>query len=342
MQPQAVGLGNFADRAQRVHGCGGGGAGGGHDSAGLVAGSQVLLDGCLQGLRAQRVVFVGGDQANVVTPEAGQQRGLVHRAVGVGTDIHDQWLGFGLQATPHQSVIGGAFARADQRHQGAGRGGVLNHPAPLRRQAEHLAKPVQGRFFQFAQCWARLPRQPQYAKPGTQEVPQHGGQRPVRGKITVEIRVLPMGQARHDQLIHVLDNRVEGLALLRRGRRQGRLQVTGLDLGHDRTLMHGLAVIGDQVDQLMAILAKLFGGHARAPVVGASPPDGGQCAPAAGREQCRARRLREEPRLAHSCYGKCARPPCTPNCDWRHSSNTRFRNQRCSADACRRWCHTTQ
>ena len=36
--------------------------------------------------------------------------------------------------------------------------------------------------------------------------------------------------------------------------------------GHHRAVAHGLAVVGDQVDQLVAVLAELFGGHGRSPL----------------------------------------------------------------------------
>lgn len=148
MQPQAMGLGDFADRAQRVKGGGGRGASCGHNRARLVAGSQVLLDRRPQGLWTQRVLFVCGDEADIIAAKTRQQRGLVYRAVGMSTDIHDQRPGFGLQAAAYQGVVGGAFTGADQRHQGAGRRGVLDHSAPLARQAQQLTQPVEGGFFQ--------------------------------------------------------------------------------------------------------------------------------------------------------------------------------------------------
>ncbi|MCY1442462.1 hypothetical protein D9M71_588300 [compost metagenome] len=136
VQPQPIGLGDFAHRAQRVESSGRRGAGGGNHGAGLVAGSQVLFDRRLQCFWAKGVAVVGGDQADIVAAKTCQQCSLVHRAVGVGADIHDQRLGLGLQATTYQGVVSGAFTGTDQRHQGAGRGSVLDHPTPLGRQAK--------------------------------------------------------------------------------------------------------------------------------------------------------------------------------------------------------------
>jgi len=73
-------------------------------------------------------------------------------------------------------------------------------------------------------------------------------------------------QAWHDQVVDVVENRLEGFALLRSACRQGRFQVARFDLGHDRAFAYGLAVVGDQVDQLVAILAELFWGHGRSPL----------------------------------------------------------------------------
>ncbi|MCY1180594.1 hypothetical protein D9M73_210490 [compost metagenome] len=79
--------------------------------------------------------------------------------------------------------------------------------------------------------------------------------------------MLPVRQAGDDQLVDVVEDGLEGFALLGGGFGQGGLEVAGFDLGHYRAFTDGLAVVGDQVDQLVAVLAELFGGHARAPVV---------------------------------------------------------------------------
>ncbi len=265
VQPQAMGLGDLADRPQRVEGRGGGSAGGRDHGAGLVAGGQVLLDRRLQCFRAQGMAFVGRDQADVVAAETGQQCGLVHRAVGMGADIDDQRPGLGLQAAAYQCVVAGAFPRADQRHQCAGGCGVLDHPAPLARQAQQLTQPVEGDFLQLAQGRAGLPRQAQHAQASAEEVTEDRRQGAVGGEIAVEVRMLPMGQAGHDQLVDIVEDRGERLALAGGLSGQGGLEIAGFDLGHDRALTDGLAVVGDQVDQLVAVLAELFGGHLGSP-----------------------------------------------------------------------------
>ncbi|MCY1446481.1 hypothetical protein D9M71_630530 [compost metagenome] len=76
-----------------------------------------------------------------------------------------------------------------------------------------------------------------------------------------------MRQAGHHQVVHIIEDRRERLALPGRSSRQGGLEVARLDLRHDRAFGHTLAVVGDQVDQLVAVLAELFGGHASSPVV---------------------------------------------------------------------------
>ncbi|MNE62835.1 hypothetical protein D3C80_1581440 [compost metagenome] len=187
--------------------------------------------------------------------------------MGLGAGIDHQRFVLPLQAALGQGVIATALAGADQRHQGTGRGGVLDHPAPLIRQADHLPQPVDGGFFQFAQRRAGLPRQAEYAKAGAEEIAEHRRQGAVGGEVTEKIRMLPVGQAGHDQLVDVLEDLLERLTLSRRRGWQCRLEVTGLNLGHDRQFADTLAVVGDQVDQLVAMFAKFFRAHAAAPVV---------------------------------------------------------------------------
>ena len=84
MQPQAVALGEVANGLQGVDRHGGRGAGGGNHHAGRVAGGQVLFDGVRQCLGRHCMVCVGGDGADMVLAEPGQDRRLVDRAVGMG------------------------------------------------------------------------------------------------------------------------------------------------------------------------------------------------------------------------------------------------------------------
>ncbi len=204
------------------------------DSARCRAGVAVARDQRVEGVGHHRVRRIGRHEVNVVPTEAGQQRRLVHRTMGLRRDVDDERPRLVLQAAAARTVPADPFARRDQRHQGAGRRRVLNHAGPLVRQSTHLPQPVGDDFFDLGERRARLPRQAEHAETRADVVAQHAGEQAVAREVPEEARVLPVREGRHDDAIEVRDDRLEGFGLDRRRCRQLTLDVAGFGAGHHR------------------------------------------------------------------------------------------------------------
>ena len=72
-----------------------------------------------------------------------------------------------------------------------------------------------------------------------------------------------MRQARHDNALHVREDRVEALGLLRRFGRQLRLDVPRPHARHHRPLGNAFTIVRNPVDQAMTEFSKLVRSHAR-------------------------------------------------------------------------------
>ena len=216
---------------------------------------------CFQCVGAKCEVFVVGDVADVIAAEAGQQRRLIHRAVAVRRGVDHQRLRFRLQSAAIQPEIGGALAGAEQRDQGAGGGGVLNHPAPFRGEAGHAAHPIGHHFFDFGERGTGLPGEAEDAESGGEIVAEDAGEFAVGREVAEETGMLPVGEAGHDDSVEIGQDRVEGFGLLRRIGGQGRLDFARRGSRHHGAFGDGGAIVGDAVDDLVAEVAKFFRRH---------------------------------------------------------------------------------
>ncbi len=206
-------LGDGGDRCDGVDGGGCGGAGGGDDGAGEDAGGEVLLDKGFEGLGQHGEELVAGDEAEVFAAEAGEQRGLIDRAVGLGGDVDAERAGLGLEAAAGEGVAGGALAGADERDEGGGGGGVLDDAVPGGGEAGHLADPVEDYVFELGDGGGGLPGEAEDAEAGGEEVAEDAGEQGVRGEVAEEAGVLPEGEAAGDDAVEVGEDVGEGLGL---------------------------------------------------------------------------------------------------------------------------------
>ena len=176
----------------------------------------------------------------------------------------DAWLArLALQSAARQSIAGRPFSRANQRHQRARRRGILDHPAPGRRKSEHPPQPIGDHLLDFGQRRTRLPGQPEHAQSGADEIAEDPRRRRIAGEIAEEARVLPERQRRQDDCVQIGDHLGEVLRLVRRRRRQCVAHLAGSGRGHDRPLLHAFMVIGQPVDEPMAMATEFFRGHAQ-------------------------------------------------------------------------------
>lgn len=70
-----------------------------------------------------------------------------------------------------------------------------------------------------------------------------------------------MRQRRQDQSIDIGDDVGHRFAVFRRSERQLGFQIARLNLRKHRQLFNAFEVIGDPIDQFMAMTAELFAGH---------------------------------------------------------------------------------
>ena len=148
----------------------------------------------------------------------------------------------------------------------------LDYPAPRRRQPQHLAQPIGDDFLDLRHRRAGLPGQPEHAEAGADQIAQHARQQRVSGKIPEEARVLPQRQAGHHQPVQ---NRRSPPRILPpcAGGATGRASriSPGRVAAITGRIRQAFMIIGQPVDQLVAITAKVVRGHA--PVSLAAVPD---------------------------------------------------------------------
>ena len=82
-------------------------------------------------------------------------------------------------------------------------------------------------------------------------------------EIAEEARMLPERQARDNEAIKVRNRRGEILGLVRRRGGQGVSDLAGLSLGHHGPVGQVLVIVGQPVDQRMAMAAEVFRRHGR-------------------------------------------------------------------------------
>ena len=174
-------------------------------------------------------------------------------------------------------------------------------------EAEQLGHPVEHEGLDLGAGRARGPRHAVHPEAGRGQVTQDRRVAGVGGEVGEEAGVLPVGQAGDDDPIEVGEHRVEGLGL---GRGVGGELVAhpaGLRRGGDGEPLDPLEVVGDPVDERVALLAEVLGGHAGERNERLAPS---RRAVAAGRGTARpARSRRSVTKTRHGWRALCAARP---------------------------------
>ena len=146
-------------------------------------------------------------------------------------------------------------------------GGVLDHApavtprAELLRQVEQLHQPVHHVRLQLGVGGAAVPHHALGVDARGEKVADDGGAGSVGGEVGEEVGRLPVGDARHDDLVHVAQHGLHGLALLRRVRRQLSADVAGPHLGEDGILLHLFHIARHPLDGGVPLLPELLRSH---------------------------------------------------------------------------------
>ena len=226
-----------------------------------------------QQLQGPDVHGLGGridlDGAHALGTQAGHHGGLQERGVCLRRAVD------GPLRRPDADLAGvpvaGGVQGGQERGEGRGGRGVLDDTTTaavvgepeLVGQAERLGQPVDDHLLDLGDRRAGRPDHPLRADATRDEVAEDRRRGRVRREVGEEAGVLPVGQARHDELIEVGEQRVERLARLRGLGRQGAAYVAGRHPGEDRQVVQAGPVVGDPVDGCMALAAELLGTHVR-------------------------------------------------------------------------------
>ena len=224
----------------------------------------VRRDQLRERVRPHREGVVVRDDAHVLAAEPREQRGLLDRAVALRRDVDRERPRLGLQARR-----GRARSRWPARGRRAARSGSRSTPCPGSRPLHASDSPTIWRtqshddFFQLGERGAGLPVQPEHAEAGAQQVAEHARRATAfGGEVAEEPRVLPVRQAGHEDRVEVREDRVERLGFGRRRRREARPSTCArLGRAPSPAASECRAVVGDPVDELVAVLAELVGGH---------------------------------------------------------------------------------
>ena len=256
--------GDLGDTGHRVDGARRGGADRGNHEAWDQAVGDVGVDHPGQGVDVHRVVAVDRHDPQLVAAEAGHQDVLLNRRVGLAGGVHTQ-VGECLRAPG--PVPGGQHGAQRRRRRR-----VLDDattrpvgPEPVG-EATRLGQPVQYVCLQLGAGRAGGPEHPLHAQAGRHQLPEHGGGRRVGREVAVEPGMLPLGDGRGDEAVHVGQQGIEGLTHRWGRRRQRRPYVPGCHVGHYRPIGHTGQEVGYPVHRRMAGGPELVRGH----VVGAA------------------------------------------------------------------------
>ena len=129
-------------------------------------------------------------------------------------------------------------------------------------QPEHLPQPIGDHFLDFRHRRARLPGEPDHAEAGADEIAKNAGGQRIGREIAEEARMLPKRKSGQDDPIQIGDDLAEVFRLVRRRGRQCVADLAGPGSGHHRPLRQALVVVGQPVDELVAITTEFLRCHA--------------------------------------------------------------------------------
>ena len=140
-------------------------------------------------------------------------------------------------------------------------------PVPVERkdggQAEQVGEPVQDVLLELGGRRAGHPGHALDAEAGGDQVAEDRGAGGVGREVAEEPGVLPVRRPGQDDPVEVGEDGRDRLALLRGGGRQGGADLAGGDLRAHREGLDPGPVVGDPVDDLVAVLPELLGSHVR-------------------------------------------------------------------------------
>ncbi len=255
VMPDPVGSCDLPDLPDGVDGRRRGRSDGRHDGDGDQPRGDVGLDRSFERVGSHRVPAVDGNEAHVAV--AGHTGTLLDRRMGLLGRIDDHVLG-----APARTL-----SRDDERRVRRVRRTHLDDAAarafrlPTGGEAEQIDRPVGDDLLDLGCRRARRPQHALDAEPRRDQFAEDGRGRGVRGEVAEPPGGLPVGDARHHDVVEIPQHRAERFRLLGRLRRDHLPDGAGLDRRRDRPIRHGVEVVGDPVDHLVPVSTEVVRRH---------------------------------------------------------------------------------
>ncbi len=125
----------------------------------------------------------------------------------------------------------------------------------------HWRSQVEGDLFELSGGGSAFPEHTVDVEGGAEHFSQDPGRGCGYGEIGEEARVIPVGEGWNDEALEVLEDDIHGFGLF--GRAGGELvdEVAGLHVGEHGVIAGVGEVVGDPVDDFVAVLAELVRSH---------------------------------------------------------------------------------
>ena len=249
VEPDAVRFGHVGDGVGRVERHRRGGpVGGTHEEGGETVG-QVALDHPGEDVGPHREVLVVVDDAHPVRADAGDAEPLLDARVRLGGRVAHQLRRVAVDVG---RPTGRPPPRREHRHQRGLARRPLDHAATGRAgraepfgQVEQLLHPVEHERLELGGGRRRGPRHRVDPEPGRHQLAEDRRERDVGREPGEEPRVLPLGEARHDDAFQVGHDRLERLGLGRGVFGQLRPDVARRHVGEDPPCAPGVGGVVD-------------------------------------------------------------------------------------------------
>ena len=263
MEPKPPPFGYPPYLPQRIHSGRGGRADRRTDTAGLEPGLLVLLDRLFEGSGIHRVFRVNGDTDDVLRAEPGNLGPLLDRGMCLlrRVDAHRLLLRPAGKTPLVDSESRRPFPGAEEGAYRRGRRRVLDHSPELLRQLQHRSEPFHHTLFELRGGRRRLPQHRVDAEGGGHELREDRRTARVGREISEKTGMLPVGDARHQHLFEILEDRLHRFPLVGWLERQPGRDLSRLHAGHDRILLGRFHIIGHPVDQRVAVIAEMLDIH---------------------------------------------------------------------------------
>ena len=185
---------------------------------------------------------------------AGHGRPLLDRRVGLGGGVGHHRLRRRTRALP------ALLAGNDEGRVGRVGGAHLEHSAsrsgglPGLRNPGEVHEPVEHVRFDLRGGGGGGPHHPLGAEPRGRELAENRRGRRLAGEVREPARMLPVGQARDDDVVEITQQIGERLSSRRSMVREFRSDAARCDLLDHGTVLEARQVVGDPVDELVAVL----------------------------------------------------------------------------------------